>query len=375
MPTQTEEQQVRDFLKRAEVKTMKKDLRALREIDALKERDKIATIKTLEEQLQEHKTKQEKEAAQAAAEKAGREEILERHENEEKIAEKDLKNYGTEEERQKIFLLESQRLGFEKQVDAIDKEKDPKLKLEKNNLLLKVRDNQTKLDAILADEQKLENEQKFLAEKAKSSTVPAEQKALEQSRWDADKKIQDTEKKRWAVEKQIEDLNAEISTVDKSSEQLVLEKNGLHQKILGIDKSLRDVYSDIIAREEEKRRGLAAEQVAQREAAAKARADKNEQIQRQEWTGIAAKRQPLDQKFKTAPKPIREKIIKQAEAEEEQRKKFLQEVQNWSETGGKNVDKSGQQKSAGPSMVERAEAMVPKPPSAPTPPAPPTPHK
>ena len=50
MVTETEELQVKEFLKRAEVKTMKKDLQALREVDALKERDKIAKIKTLEEQ-------------------------------------------------------------------------------------------------------------------------------------------------------------------------------------------------------------------------------------------------------------------------------------------------------------------------------------
>ena len=58
MTTQVEEQQARDFLKRAEIRTMKKDLRVLREKDALKERDKIAKIKTLEEQLQELQEKQ-----------------------------------------------------------------------------------------------------------------------------------------------------------------------------------------------------------------------------------------------------------------------------------------------------------------------------
>ena len=129
MVTQTEEQQAKDFLKRAEIRTMKKDLLILREGDSLKERDKIATIKTLDEQLAEHeKEMREKEAI----EKAKREEVLQKNEGQERIAEKDLKNYATEQERQQIFLLESQRMGFEKQVDEIDKEKDPTLKLEKN---------------------------------------------------------------------------------------------------------------------------------------------------------------------------------------------------------------------------------------------------
>jgi class 3 adenylate cyclase len=55
MTTETEEQQAREFLKRAEIKTMHKDLAVLREADSVKERDKIATIKTLEEQLEEKK--------------------------------------------------------------------------------------------------------------------------------------------------------------------------------------------------------------------------------------------------------------------------------------------------------------------------------
>ena len=54
MVTVDEELQAKEFLKRAEIRTMRKDLQALREVDALKERDKIAKIKTLEEQELEH---------------------------------------------------------------------------------------------------------------------------------------------------------------------------------------------------------------------------------------------------------------------------------------------------------------------------------
>ena len=57
MVTVDEEVQAKEFLKRAEVRTMKKDLLAIREGDALKERDKIAHIKTLEEQRAEQAKK------------------------------------------------------------------------------------------------------------------------------------------------------------------------------------------------------------------------------------------------------------------------------------------------------------------------------
>ena len=58
MATEAEELQAKEFLKRAEIRTMKKDLLALREVDALKERDKIAKLKTLEEQLDRKKESQ-----------------------------------------------------------------------------------------------------------------------------------------------------------------------------------------------------------------------------------------------------------------------------------------------------------------------------
>ena len=48
MVTTDEEIQAKEFLKRAEIRTMRKDLKALREFDALKERDKIVKIKTIE---------------------------------------------------------------------------------------------------------------------------------------------------------------------------------------------------------------------------------------------------------------------------------------------------------------------------------------
>lgn len=223
MATQAEELQAKEFLKRAEIRTMKKDLLELREVDSLKERDKIVKIKTLEEQQAE----QEKKLQQIAdKDKVQLEEVLQKNESQERIAEKDLKNYATEEERQQVFLLESQRLGFENQVDAIDKEKDPALKLEKNKLLLQKRDLEAKLKSILEQEKKLENEQGVVAQKAQTTTVSSERKGLEERRWDLDKQIQDIEKKRWEVEKQIEGTDNKTKQIDNSLGQLVTEKNG-----------------------------------------------------------------------------------------------------------------------------------------------------
>jgi hypothetical protein len=333
MVTVDEETQAKEFLKRAEIRTMKKDLLALREGDALKERDKIVKIKTLEEQLEEQKKKNMASSSAKAVEdneKVGREEVLQKNEGQERIAEKDLKDYATEQERQQIFLFESQRLGFEKQIDAIDKEKDPALKLEKNKLLLQKRDQQEKLNLILEQEKKLSDEEKFIIEKEQTTTIASQKKSLEESKADLDKKIQDVEKKRWEVEKQIEDLDKKVGQIDESSEQLVIEKNGLRDKILGVDKSLREIYSAVMAREEEKRMGQAQEQVVRRETIARARTAENEKVQRQQWSGLLV---PPQKNLTQIPIPTRRASKKSFEAEEEQRKKFTQDVEQGANKG------------------------------------------
>jgi len=324
MPTQAEEQQAAEFLKRAEIRTMRKDLRALREVDAVKERDKIAKLRTLEEQLEEQQTKMSAEAAAEAAEKAEMEEILQQGASQERLAEKDLKNYATEQERQQIFLLETQRFEFEKRIDAIDKEKEPALKLEKNKLLLQKRELEAKLASIADQEKKLEDEEKFITEKSQTTAIPVERKSLEQGKWDLDKKIQDVEKKRWVVEKEIKDMDEKIKELDGASEKLATEKNDLRSKVLGADKSLRDIYSGVMAREKDKKMGLAKEQLERKQALAKSRAEEKENVQRQQWGHAAPSLQTKGAKI---PVPVKKKLAKSFEAEEEQRKKFLQNVE------------------------------------------------
>lgn len=362
MVTVDEETQAKEFLKRAEIRTMRKDLMSLREVDALKERDKIAKLKTLEEQLDEKVKADQLAGIKTAGEKAGLEEVLLKNEGQEKIAEKDLKNYATEDEKQKIFLFESQRLGFEKQVDEIDKVKDPALKLEKNKFLISKRDWQAKLNSILEEEKKLEDEQKFIIEKEKATTIATQRKGLEESRWDLDKKIQDVEKKRWEAEKQNQDLDAKVSQIDRSSDQLVVEKNALRDKILGVDKLLREVYSVVMAREEERRKGEAQEQIARREAIAKARSVENEKAQRQQWSPSSMQRQQKDEGFLSkAPAAVRERIIQSSKVEEEQRKKFIQDVEGLAEIKDKNL--------------LNQKAIVPPAPTRSNPPTPPIPPK
>jgi len=337
MPTELEELQVKEFLKRAEIKTMKKDLRALREVDALKERDKIATIRTLEEQRLEHEKKlKEKEEAQIALEKIKREKVLSENAQQERLAEKDLKEYATEQERQQIFLYESQRLAFEKQADEIDNKKDPELRLQKNQLLLEKQNIQAKLKAIEDEEKKMEEEQGFIIQKSQTSNIPSEKKSLEERRGEIERKLQEKEKERWSIESQIQQIDSKITEVDNLSQGLVAQKNELNQKILGVNKSLRDIYSGVVERVQEERAKRLQEQRTARGATAQIKLEEKEEVQRREWGKISAPKKQLSEKFSapvavpgSAPAaPIKKKVIKISD-EEARRKEFLENVEKW----------------------------------------------
>lgn len=334
---QEEEQQVKEFLKRAEIRTMKKDLRQLREKDALKERDKIVKIKTLEEQQAEEAKKiQERELAKQKAESAGVEKVLGRQAEQEKIAEENIKDYASETERQQIFLLESERFNLENQIKAFETEKEPALKLEENNLLIEKRNWEQRLNSILAEEKKLEEEQKFIVEKDQASQIPEEKKALEKRKWELDSKIQEIEKRRWKMEKQMQEIDGKIKEVGVNAQQFEQEKNKLREKIAGIDKTLREIYTIVISRTEQKRKGQEAQQKITEEKTAGIRAKEKEEIQHQQWTHPAESGQvrpalkqtaPAASGEKEIPKDFKEKMAKSFDAEEEQRKKFLQDIE------------------------------------------------
>jgi hypothetical protein len=364
MPTEVEELQVREFLKRAEIKTMKKDLRGLREVDALKERDKIATIKTLEEQRLEHEKKiREKEEAAIALEKIKREKVLSENAAQERLAEKDLKEYATEEERQQIFLFESQRLAFEKKIEEIDTQKDPALKLQKNQILLQKQELQSKLNAVEDEEKKMETEQSFIIEKSQTSVIASEKKSLEERRAELEKSIQDVEKRRWMVEGEIKKIEEKISDIDDAAKDLVAEKNDLNQKILGVDKSLRDIYSGVVERVQQQKAARLEERQKAQGAVAEIRLKEKEEVQRQQWRPTAPKKQDVKKEEfaanivapgATPVVPIKRKI--NISEEEIQRKKFLEDVERWTK------EKEQQENKIQQNSKDMTPPVVPVPP-------------
>lgn len=327
MATEAEEIQTKEFLERAQIRTMGKDLQRLREMDALKERDTIIKIKPVEEIRQQGGRTEETEQL---AEKKEREGILQKKAGEERTAEASLKKYAIESEKQQLFLLEAQRLEIKNQIKTIEEEKDPKLKLEKNRILLEKGDLEKKLRIILEEEKKLETEQKFISEKEKESNISSEKQSLEKRRWELEKGRQEIEKKRWEVERETAKIENKIKEIDGDSEKNVAEKNRLAGEKSKIDKTIREIYSKIITRVENERSEKEREQKLAQGKIAEIRAQEKQKIQREQWRGSPGNQSNKEKEFlKNVPALAKEKLLGQAQEEEKARKEFLENIEKW----------------------------------------------
>jgi hypothetical protein len=77
-----------------------------------------------------------------------------------------------------------------------------------------------------------------------------------------------------------------------------------------------------MAREEEKRRGRAQEQIARKEDLSKIRAEEKEKIQREQWSGISVKRKDQEKSYLSkAPEAVKKRLAESVKTEEEQRAK------------------------------------------------------
>lgn len=323
-----EELQVKEFLKRTEVRTMRKDLQRLREGEALRERDKIANIKTIEQE------RAEKAAKEAAAlknnpelqEQAAVEKVLEKNIEQEREAEKQLKDYANEAEKQQLFLLEAKRVELRDQVDAIEKVEEPELTLDKNGIDLERQKWQEKLNNLLKEEQKIEAEQKVITDRENTTNVPSEKKALEKGRWELEDQRQEIEKKRWSIEKEIQGAEGRLKEIDVKLEKFTQDKEKAREEISQIDKELREIYSKIVERVEQKRAGKEQEQLKIKQASAKLEKERKEKIQRQQWTKDSQNNAPETGFMKNVNESMKEKLAKSAEEEEERRRQFLENI-------------------------------------------------
>ncbi len=141
--------------------------------------------------------------------------------------------------------------------------------------------------------------------------MASQKKALEERRSELESQRQEIEKKRWAVEKELSEIGKKIENSDYDFEIISAQKNKAQSRIAEIDGSLRAIYSGVISKEEEKRRGEEAGQKLRREELAKAGAERKEQIQGEQWLGLP-------------PNPPKKQNL--YEKEYEQREQFLKNI-------------------------------------------------
>ncbi len=320
LPTQQEEQEAREFLERAEIRTMRKDLAALRETDALQERDKIVNIQPPATPVPPPTTPQPAPQQPRA--------ISEQGDQREAAAMQNVKQYANEAERQQIFLLESQRLSLTKQLQELDQKTEPGQQLQKNERLIKLREAQQTLNTIAEQERQKEQEQAVLGERARTTTIPSERQSLEQHMHELDNEIQAIEKKRWAAEKQLQDLQTQAISAETGLGQLTEQRNTLHASIKDIDMQLRGIYSGVIQRENLRRQGQLQSQQEKAAQVSQIRSKEREQVRREQHQQVSPSAAPV------APQSFRERLAQSAAKEEEARRKFLAEVKQAAETGG-----------------------------------------
>lgn len=323
MASNDEELQAKEFLQRAEVKTMRKDLHKMREADALKERSKIVDLSK-----NQNKKIVETQKIKAEEENAVQKVFLKKT-NEELEAEKQLKTYANEEEKQKIFLLENSAKEIENEIQKARKEKEPSLALEKNELILSKKQWDEKNNSILKEEKIIEEDQNFISEKEKTTRDPLEKENLEKKRWKIEEKRQEIEKRRWEIERGLKTATEKIETSKTGFNDLLTNENILEKKLSAIKNSLKLIYADIIKRTEDQKKGALLQQKIAATERSKTISLEKEKIQKQQYSKDQSP-SIENSNLGKIPESFKEKLEKSSETEDEQRKKFLANIDKWS---------------------------------------------
>ncbi len=245
MAIETQQPQGKILFKRTDIVTMKKDIKMLRELDARKEGEKILAPKTTVAPAQP--VLQPKSTNIPIEEK-----VVEQihQQDQEKMAK--ARPYASEAEKQQIFTLETQIADIKKQLQSLGTQEQPSLNLKKNQVLLQQEQQKKQLDELIKEEEKIGKEI-AVVEKAESTiTVPTERSHLERERAAMENKRQETEKKRWAAEQDLSKLNDQMKGLEANYQGFGDQETALKEKIAKINDSLRAIYAEIIQRENSK---------------------------------------------------------------------------------------------------------------------------
>ena len=260
----------KQLIQRIDVRTMKKDIKRLREADVVKESQKIVGLGTTDtEKLQ--------------PEEALKNEALPQVTNREIDALDKTKQYANENEKQQIFLFQSQKKDIEAELQKVA-EKKQQIGFEKSKIVAEQTYWQEKLNPILEQEKTATEDQKDPLEKQK-----------------------------WPIEQALAKLKTTIKNFDENNEKLSQEENGLTIKISEINHTLKEIYDTILKREVHKKTAL----------------QKEQQTVATETTPNLTPPKTLEDTEKTpdSQEKIYEKTSKNND--QEQKRKFMEDVEKW----------------------------------------------
>lgn len=201
----------KEFIQRAEIQTMKKDLKRLREYDAAKESEKIisAPLKApTSAPLPPAPKMPEPTLKQPSAQPAPK--IL------------TLPNSASELEKQQHFALGGQKHDLQAQLEFIRYEQKTALAMEKTKLMAEKERLQEKLSQLSQKEYK-----------------------------QPENKKESVEKQVWAIEKEIQSKERQLQEIDKKIAGLGEQEKALSEKIAGIESSESNILAQVKSRNEQ----------------------------------------------------------------------------------------------------------------------------
>ena len=341
MATPLKEPQGKILFKRTDIRTMRKDMKMLREVDLHKEAEKVTapvvakTTPTPSMKLTINEApvapkapvQPQKPAAPALAQEKAFEQIAKQ--DEQKMAQ--ARPYASEAEKQQIFAFEGQIAEIKKELITLGSEKQPALNLEKNQVLLQQTAQKDILGGLIKEEEKIDQEIAVVEKSAAAISVPADRQHLERERANMENKRQEIEKKRWTVEQELSKLENQMKGLETQYGELTNQETALREEIAGINDALRTIYAGIIERENQK----AKEQKTQpKKVVAPTAPTPTSSSQTNEIKPITPVKE-TDSGEKGVPEAFKEKMAQSATTENEQRRKFMEDIENWANSDKK----------------------------------------
>lgn len=300
--------QTKELFNRSDIRTMKKDLKKLREDDVLKEREKISSINiSVKKSPSPYIVK--KEDMPVLPPTAN----IDTPTDDRMEATEGL----SEQEKENIFLLKSKRLDLAKQLDTTP-DQSSLVTSQKNNALEQQKSLQEKLSILMQLKEEKENELKGESQNERAKDILEEQ-------------VQNIEKRRWQVERDLKENENQIQELDSRREKFGNQENVIKAQLSQTDDSLKTAYSQA-------KEGIAPIKssptaksfpIPKTNPPAPYHAEPGKNDKQKEYT----KNIPLAQKsaFAKTPATVMEKLEKSMETENKQRRKFMEDVEKWAQ--------------------------------------------